>query len=311
MKRSTALLLSMAAALIGGLALGSGGVQAREKAVEETDDGEKIEKRVEIVRLGGGRAFLGVRLEDVEGDARGAKVRTVEPDSAAEKAGVEDGDVIVRFDGEAVRSARQLARLVRETPVGRAVDIEVERGGATRTLTATLADGPHRIHRGLLHEDESVFVPDLEDLDIDIEVPEGLPAGPGPHVFRWHGDDDHDFTMSWFPARPRLGVGILNIDGQLAEYFGVTGERGVLVSSVREGSPADEGGLQTGDVILEFDGKEIRSSRDLRKRVREAKGGSAVAVKVLRDEKPRDVQVVLPEVEEPKPLRRHTTGVSL
>ncbi len=310
MKHSTALSLSVASALVGALVLGSGGVRAQDKDVEVTADGKKIEKRIEIVRFGGG-AFLGVGLEEVEGGTRGAKVRSVEPDSAAEKAGIEDGDVITRFDGESVRSARQLARLVRETPAGRAVSLEVTRGGATKTLTATLGEGPHRVHEGLELGGEDVFVPDMEDFDVEVDVPEGLPHVPGPHVFRWHGDDDGDFTMAWAPRRPRLGIRFLEIEGQLADYFGLSADEGVLVSSVGEDTPAAKAGLRAGDVVLQLDGKAIQDGRDLMKAVRDAKGDRPLTIKLLRDAKTLEVEVVLPEPEAPKKLPRHPTGVSL
>jgi C-terminal processing protease CtpA/Prc len=309
MQRSTALSLSVLLALAGGLAFGSGGARADEKEIEKKDDGKTIEKRIEVVRFGG-EAFLGVGLEDVEDGTRGARVRSVESESAAERAGIETGDVITRFDGEAVRSARQLARLVRETPPGRAVDVEVTRNGAAKTLTATLDEGQHPLHRGLHLGDENVFVPDLEDFDVEIDVPEGLPHAPGPHVFRWHGDEDHDFTMSWPPTRPRLGVSVLEIDGQLADYFGVPGGRGVLVSSVNEGSPAEKAGLEAGDVVLEFEGKKIETSRDLRRLVQKVEGGGSVTLKILRDEKPRDIEVALPERDAPR-MPRRSAGVRL
>ena len=139
MKRLAALALGVPAILVAGLALGPGGVRAG-----ETDqDGQKVEKRVVVRHAGGSR--LGVGLEDTEGDVRGTKVRSVEEGSPAEKAGIQEGDVIVRFDGEAVRSASQLARLVGETPAGRSVAIEVTRGGATQKLSATLAEGSRRV----------------------------------------------------------------------------------------------------------------------------------------------------------------------
>ena len=308
MKRSAALTAGIGALLVCGFTLGPGGVRAGEKEVDETDDGKRIEKRVEIVRFGGG-SFLGVGLEEVDDGTRGAKVQTVEPDSAAEKAGIQDGDVITRFDGESVRSVRQLTRLVRETPAGRSVDVEVRRGGATKTLTATLDESPHRIHQGLLG-DENVFVPDLEDFDVEVDVPHGLPHAVGPQVFQWHGDGDHDFTMAWSPRRPRLGIRFLEIEGQLADYIGLSTDEGVLVSSVGEDTPAAEAGIRAGDVVLEVDGKTIHDAGDLMKAVGAAEAGRSLSVQLLRDEKPLDVEVVLPEPEKPN-IRRHTKGVSL
>jgi serine protease Do len=300
MKRSNALSLGVASALVCGLTLGSGGLRAAEKD-EDADVDRKVEKRIEIVDFGGG-SFLGVGLEDVKGNTRGAEVRSVEPDSAAEKAGIEKGDVITRFDGESVRSARQLARLVRETPTGRSVAVEVTREGVTKTLTAKLDEKRH--HGGLHVGDDDVFLSDRQ-----FDVPEGLPLVPGPHVFRWHSDDDsdNDFTTAWTPRRPRLGIRFLEIDGQLAEYFGLSADEGVLVSSVRDDSPAAKAGLRAGDVVLELDGKAIRDGRDLTRAIGAAEAGPLM-VKLLRDAKTVDVEVVLPE---PERLPRHTTGVSL
>ena len=304
MKRA-AILLGVASLVIGGLAFGSGGVRAGE--LDEDEAGQ--DRKIEIVR-GGGGSFLGVGIEDVDGGARGAKVTSVQPESAAEKAGVEDGDVITGFDGEAVRSARQLARLVRETPGGREVEITVQRGGATKTLAATLDEGSHRIHREFHMGDENVFVPDLEDFDVDIDVHEGLPHGVGPHVFRWHGDGEHDFTAGWWGGRPRLGVQIMDIGAQLSEYFELTADEAVLVSGVTADSPAAKAGIEVGDIVLEFDGQEIRDGGDLRSSVRKARGGEAVSMKVHRDGRPIDLQVTLPAAEKPKTIRRES-GVSL
>ncbi len=71
---------------------------------------------------------IGLSIDDVadnDSAAEGAMVRDVFPDSPAASAGFAEGDVIVEFDGERVRSASQLTRLVRETPAGRTVSAAV------------------------------------------------------------------------------------------------------------------------------------------------------------------------------------------
>jgi len=223
---------------------------------------------------------------------------------------VEDGDVITAFDGESVRGARQLARIVRETPVGREVKIEVKREGVAKTLTATLTEGSNPFHRRLHLADENVFVPRIGDHDIEIEVPEGLPHGAGPHVFRWHGDGDRDFSLGWAPERPRLGVQFIEIGAQLADYFGLSADEGVLVAAVDEGSPAAKAGIRAGDIVLGFGGRAVRDGGDLRAGVREAKVGESVTVEVDRKGKTVELQVSLPEPEKPKEVHRHP-GVSL
>src|SRR5438093_11124913 len=83
--------------------------------------------RVEMPRPGAA-SMIGARLADVTADeaktlklprAEGAMVESVNPNSPASAAGLRAKDVIVEFDGERVRSARHLMRLVTETPVGR------------------------------------------------------------------------------------------------------------------------------------------------------------------------------------------------
>jgi serine protease Do len=85
---------------------------------------------------------IGVRLSDVTAEqvktyklskAEGAVVETVNTNSPAATAGFHEKDVIVEFDGERVRSARHLTRLVTETPVGREVAVAVMRDGKKRT----------------------------------------------------------------------------------------------------------------------------------------------------------------------------------
>src|SRR2546428_13480915 len=76
-----------------------------------------------LMMLAGRGAELGVRI--AEGTTEGVVIEEVQPDSPAEKAGLKRSDVIVEFDGERVRSARQFRRLVDETPPGRTVKATV------------------------------------------------------------------------------------------------------------------------------------------------------------------------------------------
>ena len=321
MKRLAALALGVPAILLAGLALGPGGVRAG-----ETDqDGQKIEKRVVVRHAGGSR--LGVGLEDTEGDVRGTKVRSVEEGSPAEKAGIKDGDVIVRFDGEAVRSASQLARLVGETPAGRSVAIEVTRGGATQKLTATLAEGSSRVRvfsgNGLPGMHEFNF----EMPEWDVEAPEPpeppspphapmpphapkAPRAPMPHAWSWNSDDGHDMVFRMLGGGPRkLGIEYMEVGEQLAGYFKLGGKTGVLVSSVDAEGPAGKAGMKAGDIVLKIGTKAIQEGDDLRDAVAAAEGGTEVTVSVQRDGRPLDLKVTLAKSE--TKMRRRSTGVSL
>ncbi len=308
MKRKLVLSVAAAAALLGGLAFGPA-----TRAQEKDEGGKRVEKRV-VIRHGGG-GYLGVGLQDLEGAARGAKVRSVESGSPAEKAGVKDGDVVVRFDGEAVRSAAQLARLVRETPAGRSVPIEVQRGGATQELEVTLGEGG-----GLLGHGEAL--PGMREFRFQMpeppEPPEPPAAGVAPQVpapphaprspqaFRFGPDDELFFRF--LPGGPqRLGIEFIDMSEQLAAHYKLAGRRGVLVTSVEKDSPAAKAGLQAGDVILAFDGHDVQQGRDLREAVRKAEAGKALPLKAQRDGRPLELQVTLAKPER----ERQERGVTL
>jgi serine protease Do len=84
-------------------------------------------------------------------------------------------------------------------------------------------------------------------------------------------------------VRGWLGVGIQEITPDLAKAFKVKEQRGALVSDVNEHGPALKAGVQRGDVIVEFDGKNVQGISELRNRVAATPVGSNVKLKVMRD----------------------------
>ena len=97
--------------------------------------------------------------------------------------------------------------------------------------------------------------------------------------------DDGRVTRGW------LGVAFQQVTPLLAESLGVDEPRGALVSEVLPGTPADEGGFQAGDVIVEFDHKPVEQHRDLPMIVARTPVGKEVEVKVLRDSGERTLTV--------------------
>ncbi|HYB19426.1 MAG TPA: DegQ family serine endoprotease [Thermodesulfobacteriota bacterium] len=95
-----------------------------------------------------------------------------------------------------------------------------------------------------------------------------------------------------------LGVGIQEVTPELAKSLGLREEKGALVAQVFSGSPAEKAGIEPGDVIMEFDGKEIVDSKDLPHTVASTPVGKSVTVKVSRDGKVIERQVKLGEMEE-------------
>jgi serine protease Do len=92
-------------------------------------------------------------------------------------------------------------------------------------------------------------------------------------------------------TRGWLGVTIQDVDKNLAESFGLKRPRGALVAQVSESSPAEKGGLLSGDIILRFDGKDIPTSADLPHVVGLVSPGSRVDVEIMRDKALQTVTV--------------------
>lgn len=234
-----------------------------------------------------GASEIGVSVRDVESSdvtreklsaAHGAVVDEVRRDSPAAKAGLRTGDVLVEFDGERVRSARHLSRLVQETPSGRAVKAVVVRGGERKEVQVTPGEGGGRaIARERLERS-------MADIGRDLRMElRGL-----------------DFDGPLVASRPRLGVSVQDLTPQLASYFGATG--GVLVTGVNEDSPAARGGLKAGDVIASVNGRDVGSPRELTRELARVDEGE-VTLGIVRDKKSSTLKATI-ESDRPRVRRR-------
>jgi predicted metalloprotease with PDZ domain len=252
-----------------------------------TDD-RKEERSAFRLFDGGGR--LGVRLDDVDkedvgrlklAEERGALVRDVEAGSPAARAGLEEGDVVLRYQGETVQSAAQLARMVRETPAGRSVTLEVSRGGAAQRLSATLGEADHFRFGGDLGE---LHVPPIA----------ALPELPKLDAERWGRAERLLLRDPWRERGPRrLGLEYQEISGQLASYFRLEADEGLLVTSVDADGPAGRAGIKAGDVILKLNGKAVRDGAALREELQHTQPGQEAMVTVQREGKLLDLKVTL------------------
>src|SRR6266550_2530758 len=215
------------------------------------------QNRVEMPRQGAA-STIGVRLGDVTADeaktlklpkTEGAIVEAVNPNSPASAAGLRAKDVIVEFDGERVRSARHLTRLVSETPAGRDVPVTVMRDGKRNEMHLKPEAGTwfNPQFSGMIDPDQ------MRDLGQEIgrqarEMGRNLP-------------DIADGARAGLMPRGRLGASVQELSPDLAEYFGV--KAGVLVATVQKDSPAAKAGLKAGDVITAVDGHNVTSPGEL------------------------------------------------
>jgi len=101
-------------------------------------------------------------------------------------------------------------------------------------------------------------------------------------------------------VRGWLGVAIQELTPELATQFGISDTKGVLVSDVMDDSPAKKAGFERADVITEYDGKPMDTPTHLRNAVAQTPIGRKVAIKVIRDKKPKTIEVTI--AEQPKSI---------
>jgi serine protease Do len=253
----------------------------RADAADEDGIVRDVQRHIQV--LGGRDVQIGVTIADLEGDeaqkASGAVVSDVREDGPAAKAGVAAGDIVTEFDGERVRSARHLSRLVGETPAGRSVKMVVQRDGRRVDLQVTpdagMARGDHEFRFRRMPGPGFEF--NAPNFRFDEPTMRGFMEEHG------RGDSDDADVMVMPRGRGRLGIGIQDLTPQLGDFFGT--DKGVLVTSVEADSPAAKAGLKAGDVITALGDTPVSSPSDLMRAVRRADDGSDLSITYMRDKK--------------------------
>ena len=94
-----------------------------------------------------------------------------------------------------------------------------------------------------------------------------------------------EVTRGW------MGVGIQDLTPELAEYYKVKGETGVLVTQIFEGDPADKAGIKTNDIITAVNGEPVTSSRELSRRIAALGVGQKAEITIMREGREKTVTV--------------------
>lgn len=274
---------------------------------QQQQTGETVERRIGRIIMSesfvGG--YLGVQTQEVTKEnfarynlreARGVAVETVAKDSPAAQAGIQAGDVIVRFGGEEVSSVYKLTRLLNETAPDHSAKITVVRGGGEIELTATLGKRPTtQFQAGGFNADDFHF-PGVPEFPRAPMPPNGTMTMPIPPV----GADGNAFIFRGGAAR-QIGINATPLTKQLGDYFGVGSGEGLLINTVRENSPAAKAGIKAGDVITETDGKAVKNTADLIRALSDKKEGD-VTLTIVRDKNRQTVRV-MPEASKDAPFQ--------
>ena len=262
----------------------------------------KKDKEKAVQALGwafeGDGSYLGVQTREVTAEnfakfglreVRGVAVEKVIEKSPAATAGLQNGDVIVRFNGEEVTSARKLTRLIGEVAPDHQAKVTIIRSGSEQDIAVTIGkrQSPFLENGGFnVIAPGKIEMPDMKDLP----ALKDLPRDGTPRV--WTLPNGEGRAFAWTPRSGRqIGIGISPLTKQLAEHFGVEG--GVMISEVRENSPAAKAGLKAGDIISEAGGKAVNGEFDLIRTINETKEGD-VTLTIVRDGK-RQMVSVTPE----------------
>jgi serine protease Do len=247
----------------------------------------------------GGESFLGVQTENVTrenfakynlSEPRGVVVSKVTQNSLAAKAGLRDGDVIVRFEGEDVKSVSKLQRLIQEVAPDQKARVTVLRSGGEQEITVTMGKRPEPQFRsfGDFPQGGQPFnLPPMQSLPRMENLPQGefkFEVPNGENVFVFPGT-----------AGRRLGVSVTPLNKQLGDYFGVSDGKGLLVENVVESSAAAKAGLKAGDVIVEVEGKAVSRQADL---LRALSNEGEITLTIVRDRQRQTVRVT-PETNKP------------
>ncbi len=214
--------------------------------------------------FGGSRAFLGVASEKNE---KGAKINSVEKESAAEKAGLKKDDIITKVGDTKIESSDDLFDAIGKYKPEEKVTISYLRDGKEAQVTATL---------GKTGSMAKTFKFDSRDFGDNFPRDFNFKMPSMPHM------DGKDFSFS---RKPRLGLGIQDLSEG----------KGVKILDVDSESAAARAGLQKDDVITEIDGKAVASVDELRSQVSELKEGDSLKITYQRAGKTQTATLSFPK----------------
>ena len=198
------------------------------------------------------RGWLGVRIQQVSPDlaesvglkdAAGAMVAGVNDDGPADRAKLKSGDIILKFNGQAVKEMRNLPLIVAQTEIGKAVPLTIWRDGKEVTLKVTVGE--------------------LPDDQKQAAGPERKPPGKATEL-------------------AGLGVKLAELTDDLRGKYQIgADQKGVVITEVEAGTPAAERGLKAGDVIVEVAQEEVKTPADVSERIEKARKASRKSVLML------------------------------
>ena len=189
------------------------------------------------------RGWIGVSIQPLDEDIarslgleepRGALVASVVPDGPAARAGIQQGDVILTFNGERIEDSRDLTQRVGNTAIGNNSRVEVLRAGQRRTLNMRLAERPSE-----------------QTLASTQTTPNQTPAEPPAESGAGVAQSSLGLSVRPMTAEDRTRAGL------------AANESGLIITAIEPNSDAAEKGIRVGDIIMQADQRSIRTVQEL------------------------------------------------
>jgi serine protease Do len=244
---------------------------------------------------GGSSAFLGVTtavINENKNDTKpngGAIISNVSNESAAEKAGLKEGDIITKVDSKIIENPQDLTEAISSKKPKDEITITYKREGKVNTTKATLGErkgGPVTAY--------SFSGPNGINRSFTIPKTPGIPIAP-----TWEGKEFDNFKFDFkdaeggfdthfdkvFPSRKKIGLKIQDLeDGS-----------GVKVIGTDEESPAEKAGIKKDDIITEINGKAVNNTDDARELLKPEEGKNNYTIKAKRNGTAMSFDVKIPK----------------
>ncbi|OSZ73782.1 hypothetical protein CAP36_17420 [Chitinophagaceae bacterium IBVUCB2] len=223
-----------------------------------------------MLRTDANHAMLGVTTEETEG---GVLVNDITKESAAEKIGLKEGDIITKIDDKKIASPDELSKAIREHKPGDKVAVTYLRDKKEQKATGELTKW-----KGVSALTVPGYKMDMGDMNFEQVMPrvQGVPRVGSPFGGQ---------NWSWSGGAPKLGLSVQDTDDG----------KGVKVIEVDSESNAAKAGVKNDDVITEVDGKAVNSTDDMVKMIKESKEKTSIMVKLLRGGKTQNIEVKMPK----------------
>lgn len=219
-------------------------------------------------------AFLGVttnvysNADDKEGNHKGAEVTNVTKGSAAEKAGLKNGDIITKINDKKVEDPNSLSDVVTSFKPKEEVTVYFKRDGKEQSAKATL--GERKESKAMSY----TFMGPDGTRSFNMPRVRTVPFEDiSPRIWNPGSDNNFELFGDAFPRHQKLGVKIQDTEE----------DKGVKILDVDKDSPAEKAGLKKDDIVTEIAGKKITNTDEMREELMENMEKSTYNIKATRN----------------------------